>query len=193
MSEEDNRRDSEVYSAAPSDRTEVAVPRSGTAGSRSAVPPDKFQLERLDDGGFRLLDPRGLALTARPAPEGFRLPAGWLRRRRDVAGGGFLLVEGSEEEAAELGRTMRGATAPRTVDGVALLLDDGRLFEIRSAIEDGRLGFELAGWEVPGAYVRAEPEGEGWTLSLTPAGTALPSVETVVLLFAAELADASAR
>jgi len=162
-----------VYSPAPSGRTEVAATRSGTADSRSAVPPETFQLERLADGGFRLLDPRGL-----------QLPQGLLRRRTE---GGFLLAD---EEGAERGRTLRGARGARTVDGTTLLLADGRLFEIRSAIAEGRPGFELCGWEVSGAYVRAEAGPDGWALSLTPAGTALPGAEMLVLLFAAELADA---
>ena len=192
MSEEGVPRRSDVYSAAPSDRTEVAVPRSGTAGSRSAVPPDKFQLERFEDGGFRFVHPQGRALTARPSPEGLRLDAGLLRRRTDVTGGGYLLEAGGEgDEAIERGRTMRAARGARTVDGVTILLDDGRLFEVRSALESGVLGFELAGWEVSGAYARAEAEGRGWALWLTPAGSALDGSDTVLLLFAAELAAAS--
>ena len=182
------RRTEVIYSPAPSGRTEVAATRSGTAGSRSAVPPETFQLERLDDGGFRLQDPRGRALTARPAAEGLQLPHGLLRRRTGVAGGGYLLMGGDDGE--ERGRTMRAARGPRTVDGGTILLADGRLFAMRSAIEEGRLGFELFGWEVSGAYVRAEAAPGGWALSLTPAGTALPDAETLVLLFAAELADA---
>jgi len=183
------RRPEVVYSAAPSGRTEVAATRSGTAGSRSAVPPETFQLERLDDGGFLLLDPRGRALTARPAAEGLQLPRGLLRHRTGVAGGGYLLTEG--DEGTERGRTMRAARGPRSVDGGTILLADGRLFAMRSAIEEGRPGFELCGWEVSGAYVRAEAAPLGWALSLTPAGTALPDVDTLVLLFAAELWDAS--
>ena len=182
------RRTEVVYSPAPSGRTEVAATCSGTAGSRSAVPPETFQLERLADGGFRLLDPRGRALTALAAAEGLQLPQGRLRRRTGVAGGGFLLEEG--DEGIERGRSMRAAPGPRTVDGGTILLADGRLFAMRSAIEEGRLGFELSGWEVSGAYVRAEAAPGGWALSLTPAGTALPDVETLVLLFAAELWDA---
>ena len=194
MSEEDEGRPLEVYSAAPSDRTEVAVPRSGTAGSRSAVPPDKIQLERLADGGFRLVHPGGLAWTARPVPGGLRLDAGLLRRRTDVEGGGHLLeTDGAGGEAVERGRTMRAGRSARTVDGVTILLDDGRLFEIRSAVADGVLGFELSGWEVSGAYARAELEGGGWALWLTPAGSALPDADTVLLLFAAELAEASGQ
>jgi len=169
------RRPEVIYSAAPSGR-------SGTARSRSAVPPETFQLEQLADGGFRLLDPRGHVL---------QLPHSVLRRRTDVTGGGYLLMEGAPgTEGAERGRTMRAARGPRTVDGITILLADGRLFQIRSAIEEGRPGFELCGWEVSGAYVRAEAAPGGWTLSLTPAGHALPDAETLVLLFAAELADA---
>lgn len=182
------RRSEVVYSPAPSGRTRVAATRSGTAGSRSAVPPETFQLERLADGGFRLLDPRGGVLTARPAAEGLRLPFGLLRRRTGAPGGGYLLEE--EDGGAERGRSMRAAQGPRTVDGGTILLADGRLFALRSAIEEGRPGFELCGWEVSGAYVRAEAAPGGWALSLTPAGTALPDAETLVLLFAAELWDA---
>jgi hypothetical protein len=185
------RRTEVVYSPAPSGRTEVAATRSGTAGSRSAVPPETFQLERLADGGFRLLDPRGGAVTAHPAAEGLRLPHGLLRRRTGVAGGGYLLEEG--DEGTERGRSMRAARGPRTVDGGTILLADGRLFVMRSAIEEGRPGFELCGWEVSGAYVRAEPAPGGWALALTPAGTELPDAAMLVLLFAAELADADGQ
>lgn len=182
MSDHPRRRPSrsEVYSAAPSDRTEVAVP-----------PGASFQLERLADGGFRLVDAGGRAVTAHPDSEGWRLDTGLLRRRTDLAGGGYLLLRGTGPDAAERGRSMRPAPDPRTADGVGILLDDGRLFEVRSAFEGGELGFELRGWEVSGAYLRAVPAGTGWAIVPTPAGARLEGTEAIVLLLAAELAGLS--
>jgi len=66
------------------------------------------------------------------------------------------------------------------------LLGDGRLFTISPRVDDPP-GYDLSGWEVPGAYWIARLEQGRWSLSPTPAGTMLPDDETLVVLFAAEL------
>jgi hypothetical protein len=72
-----------------------------------------------------------------------------------------------------------------------LLLDDGRLFRIvlrlrlRGSPPDG--GFELLGWETPGAYLRAWPEPSGWKLVATAAGGGLTDLQAISILFAAEI------
>ncbi len=69
-----------------------------------------------------------------------------------------------------------------------LLLDDGRLFRIvLGGSRDG--GFELLGWETPGAYVRAQPEPSGWKLIPTVACGGLTDLRAISILFAAEILD----
>jgi len=73
-----------------------------------------------------------------------------------------------------------------------LLLDDGRLFRIvLGGSRDG--GFELLGWETPGAYVRAQPESNGWKLIPMAACGGLTDLRAISILFAAEILDLEER
>ena len=108
---------------------------------------------------------------------------------RPAAQGEGLVVEVHDAGATtELGRTTSLAGASRTGSEATLLLHDGRLF--RGAFRGGRApGFELTGWEVAGAYLRAEPEDGDWKLRRTPAGASLEDEPAILLLFGAIVAD----
>lgn len=72
-----------------------------------------------------------------------------------------------------------------------LLLDDGRLFRIvMCGPREG--GFELQGWETPGAYLRAQPQSEGWRLAPTAACGGIEEIHVLSILLAAEVLDAEA-
>jgi hypothetical protein len=67
-----------------------------------------------------------------------------------------------------------------------LLLDDGRLFRVvLCGPRDG--GFELLGWETPGAYLKARPQPRGWSLVPTFACGGLEEIGVLSILFAAEV------
>jgi len=144
---------------------------------------------RQPHGGFTLGVRGGTIARIQPSGGGWRVEGDpemqdWQLRRAESAEG-FVVSDGQRE----LGRTMiafgiDGKSAPRQ-----LLLDDGRLFRIRPrAPRTG--GMELVGWEVPGAYLLARPDPDGWTIAPTAASGGIPDVRLLSLLFAAELLDA---
>ena len=49
--------------------------------------------------------------------------------------------------------------------------------------------FELRGWETAGAYLNATPDDAGWRVTPAPAGSALPDLRALMILFAAEILD----
>ena len=103
-----------------------------------------------------------------------------------AASGGFVLCTA---DGAEAGRTSR-LTPEDPVGGTSyILLDDGRLFRIARR-GPGETGLDLCGWETPGAYLTARPEGAGWRIAPTAAGHELPTNDVLPILFAAELLDA---
>jgi hypothetical protein len=51
-------------------------------------------------------------------------------------------------------------------------------------------GFELLGWETPGAYLTAQPASDGWKLAPTAACGGLVDLRAISVLFAAEVLDA---
>ena len=69
-----------------------------------------------------------------------------------------------------------------------MLLDDGRLFRVARR-PSGESGFDLCGWETPGAYLTARRDGAGWIIAVTAAGSAMKPSEALAVLFAAELLD----
>lgn len=91
-------------------------------------------------------------------------------------------------DGVETGRTSR--LDPQEPDGGTsyVLLDDGRLFRIGRR-GPGETGLDLCGWEAPGAYLTARPEGAGWRIATTAAGAALPPSDVLPILFAIELLD----
>ena len=67
-----------------------------------------------------------------------------------------------------------------------LLLADGRLFRIVGrGPRDAR--FELLGWQMPGAYMIARPEPEGWRICPAPSCGAIADTGVLTILFAAEI------
>jgi len=144
---------------------------------------------RRPDGGFDL-GASGLP-TAHVVPhsDGWRVEGdpgmrNW-RLRRAETGRGFVASEGEREIARTMIIVgMEGTTAPRN-----LLMDDGRLFRIQSGPpREG--GFELLGWETPGAYLRARPEPDGWKLVPTASCAGIEDLRALCLLFSAEVLDA---
>ena len=110
---------------------------------------------------------------------------GWLLERTTAEEAGFVLRDA--DEGAELGRTMPLVGAVEA--GLKfLLLDDGRLFRIvRRGAREG--GFELLGWDTPGAYLEARAVEGGWTLVATVAGGGIGDLTALSVLFAAEILD----
>jgi hypothetical protein len=138
------------------------------------------------EGGFRLDGDDGHAVEARPEAGGWLVTraAGadeWFLRELST---GFTLEE--RRTADTLGEISRLETAASAPGLVSLLLGDGRLFRIGPRVGDPP-GYDLAGWEVPGAYWTARLEAGCWTFSPTPAGTMLPDDDALVVLFAAQL------
>jgi hypothetical protein len=136
---------------------------------------------RLAGGGFELTAAGAPAVRVVPDTGGWRIEGdpgmqGWSLRRVEPRIGGFVLMQAERE----IGRTMASKE---------VLLEDGRLFRIvRQAQGEG---FELAGWEVPGAYLRAVAQGEGFRLEATVAGGGIPDIRALTLLFAAEALDSA--
>jgi hypothetical protein len=151
-----------------------------------------MRLATTREGGFRI-DPGGGAaeLVAVPAGEGWEVRRGAAEARfrllRDRSyPGGFVLRDGAGDESGRTTRETDGETLPAN-----LLAPDGRLFRVRRRIADVPR-FELSGWEVPGAYLLAYPDGEQFAIERTDAGTELPVAEEILILFAAEILDAVA-
>jgi hypothetical protein len=149
------------------------------------------RVERLEAGGFRIRTPQDGEIVAEPAADvwSVRLPASktdWTLRRSDSTQGGFVLL--AEDGQTEVGRTARldGLGFPANL--YYLLLGDGRLFRI-ALCGPRESGFELLGWETPGAYLIARPDAAGWTLTPTPASYGLPDLRALLILFAAEILE----
>lgn len=142
--------------------------------------------------GFDVAQPGAVALWTVTARAG-----GWAAR--DADGETWSLDRAGS--AGFVVRSAQGAERARTMPLVGLavaavrylLLDDARLFRIvrRPPRDDG---FELEGWEVPGAYVLARPEPERvWRLSLEPAAAGLEGAPLLLLMLAVEALDADGR
>jgi hypothetical protein len=162
-------------------------------GATSAVidHPDR-SLVRLSNGGFEIEAAGQQTIRVEPAGESWRIDGGeelqgWVLRRTASDAAGFVLDDA--DGRTEAGRTMPLVGTGRETGLRFLLLDDGRLFRIvmRGPREGG---FELLGWETPGAYLTARPVAGGWTLAPTAACGGLQNLTTISILFAAEILDA---
>jgi hypothetical protein len=164
-------------------------------GARGAVVdhPDR-SLVRLSNGGFEIEAAGEQTIRVEPAGDRWRIdggegPQGRVLRRTGSDAAGFVLS--GADGRTEAGRTMPLVGTGREAGLRFLLLDDGRLFRIvmRGPREGG---FELLGWETPGAYLTARPVANGWTLAPTAAGGGLEDLTAISILFAAEILDAEA-
>jgi hypothetical protein len=150
------------------------------------------RLVRLSNGGFEIEATGCPAIRVEASGEVWSvdgvegLPGGILRRATS-GGEGFVLE--AARGRTEAGRTMPLVGAGREAGLKFLLLDDGRLFRV---VRRGprKAGFELLGWEMPGAYLTAQPAPEGWRLIPTAASGGLEDLTRLVVLFAAEILDA---
>ena len=125
----------------------------------SLVDHGEQRLLREADGGFRLESADGTAISARPAPQGWTVEVSgqaeeWVLCRNLPETRGFLLL--SADRSTEVGRTTPLGGVGSRADLYYLLLRDGRLFRIGSR-RAREAGFELSGWETPGAYLVARP------------------------------------
>ncbi len=165
------------------------VSSEGGSG-RAMVDHSQRLLVRLPSGGFEIRAAGQPTIRVDPSGSGWRIDGvegrGWFLRRAATHGDGFVLQ--AFDGRTEAGRTMPLVGGGREAGVKFLLLDDGRLFRIvLSGPPDG--GFELLGWETPGAYLRARPEPSGWKLVPTAACGGLTDLRAVSILFAAEILD----
>ncbi len=153
-------------------------------------------LVRDSSGGFELQTDEGPTVRARFSGNDWRIEGieGWADSilRRDAESSGFVLEIQGENQGEIQGKAARTmslvgvewAGSPRF-----MLLVDGRLYRI--AHRGPRdVGFELAGWESPGAYLVAIPTDKGWKIEAMVAATGLDEISTMSLLFAAEILEA---
>jgi hypothetical protein len=155
--------------------------------------PDRSLARRLS-GGFEIDAAGQPTIRVTPSGDGWRIDGGeglrgWTLRRTTSGAEGFVLI--GADGRTEAGRTMPLVGAGREAGLKFLMLDDGRLFRI-VLCGPRQGGFELLGWELPGAYLAAQPVENGWTIVPTPACGGLEglSVRTISILFAAEILDA---
>ncbi|MCP3978566.1 MAG: hypothetical protein GY716_04420 [bacterium] len=151
-----------------------------------------WTVKRTGPGGFVMRADEEAPIEVVPDGPGWRVSglgdAGPLELGRPDEGPGFVLRRGSDR-VARTSSLVRGATEANLY---YLLLGDGRLFRI--ALRDARTGgFEIRGWETPGAYLQAVPTSDGWAIESTPAAGGMSGVRTLSILFAAELLDSEER
>jgi hypothetical protein len=161
------------------------------AGSAVIDHPDRY-LARTPSGGFEIEAAGRSRIRVEPRGGGWRLDGeqglrGWVLRRAAADDEGFVLS--GADGRTEAGRTMPLVGTGRETGTRFLLLDDGRLFRIVRQ-PPRRSGFELRGWETPGAYLTAQPAEDGWTLAPTAACGGLVDLRAITVLFAAEILDA---
>lgn len=161
--------------------------QTGANGSGSDGPPTV--LVRPVRGGFHIETRAGETIrlehhAGRLQIDGPEDVNGWVLRRSAGDDNG-LVLEIDDEEA---GRTSSIFGGFREANLYYVLLGDGRLFRIALGEPRGAL-FELRGWETAGAYLNATPDDAGWRVTPAPAGSALPDLRALMILFAAEILD----
>lgn len=138
-----------------------------------------MRLTRREGGGFLLVGAGAEPIEAVPDGNGLALRCGQRSgRARPAFGGRGAIVrwnDGDDEESGIVITWGDDATGPASV-----LLDDGRLLRIAAAgLAPARV--EVTRWDVPGTYVEAAPDADGWRLVPTPAGKALGGLAEVAL------------
>ena len=164
---------------------------SNGGASRATVDHPERKLVPLAEGGFEFAAAGEAPVRAVPHGDGWRMESGGAlngaRLERQAAdGGGFILAAGSEE----LARTASLVGVGREAGLRFVLLDDGRLFRI---VMRGprRVGFDLLGWETPGAYLSAQPtEDGGWALAPTAAAGGIVDLTVLLVTLSAEILEA---
>jgi hypothetical protein len=166
--------------------------RSDEGATGAVVDHPDRSLVRLSNGGFAIEVAGQQTIRVDPSGDSWRIDGGKglqgrVLRRSASDAAGFVLSRA--DGRTEAGRTMPLVGTGREAGLKFLLLDDGRLFRIvlRGPRESG---FELLGWETPGAYLTARPAGNGWLLAPTAAGGGIEDLTAISLLFAAEILDA---
>lgn len=173
------------------DRTPAASEKAETDRSGSAA--ECLVLERLEPRGFRI-EGKGREVTVAPSGADLvvrRVGEEDLRLVRQVgeAGAGFALMAPDASGTRELGRTSRMPGAEGAAAGASILLDDGRLFRIVPRWHERTACIELRGWEECGAYWTCRPSRGGLRIEPTVAGRCLPFVDSLLILFAAEILE----
>ncbi len=145
-------------------------------------------LVRDSSGGFELRTDGGPTVRARSSGNDWRIEGieGWadatLRRAEDSSGFVLTLEVGVARTMPLVGADWPGS--PRF-----MLLADGCLYRI-ALRGPADAGFELVGWESPGAYLVASPTDKGWKIEAMVAATGLDEIRAMSLLFAAEILEA---
>jgi hypothetical protein len=166
--------------------------RSGEGADGATVDHADRSLVRLLNGGFEIDAAGQPTIRVTPSGDGWRIDGGeglqdWALRRTTSEAEGFILI--GPDGRMEVGRTMPLVGTGREAGLKFLMLDDGRLFRI-VLCGPRQGGFELLGWELPGAYLAAQPVESGWTIVPTPACGGLEDLRAISILFAAEILDA---
>ena len=131
-------------------------------------------------GGFSIDGPE--RAEARPGAAGYSIHGDRFepgtQLKSDESRTGLVLTDaaGNERDAVS---TLTGGTIAE--DPPSVILSDGRVFRIVCA----GVGYALLGWESPGAYLEMVPDGSGWRVDVTPAGSGMDGLHRLILLFAA--------
>jgi hypothetical protein len=146
----------------------------------SATEQPSWRLRNEPGGGFSIAGPD--CAEARPDANGFSVHGDRFERGArllpDGTGRGIVLSDaaGMDRDAVS---TLAGGTVAEDPPSVAL--SDGRIFRVVCA----GAGYVLKGWDHPGAYLEVVPEGSGWRVRETPAGSGMDGLHRLILLFAA--------
>ena len=142
-------------------------------------------------GGFEIETDTGETIRLEAGTDGLHIDGaedvkGWVLRRAAGDDDGLVLDRDAGDD--EAGRTSAIFGGIREANLYYVLLGDGRLFRIALGEPRGAV-FELRGWETAGAYLKATPDDAGWRVTPAPAGSALPDLRALMILFAAEILD----
>ncbi|HXV77073.1 MAG TPA: hypothetical protein VD788_12220 [Candidatus Polarisedimenticolaceae bacterium] len=152
-------------------------------------------MTRVGPSSFVLDCPGRPALRIEPYAGRWRAAAGgtasgWVLERTGDENGPFRLFDG--DGGTELGCTSSLGGAAQRRELRYLLMGDGRLFRL-SPRGPAEAGYDLSGWETPGAYLTARALEGGWQILPTPASGGIDDLLAVVVLLSAEILDAEER
>ena len=149
-------------------------------------------LERRSPSAFVITPDRGMPIAVEPRGGQWSVATAggreqWRLARIGGPEGEFRLSEAGGDRELGSGCSLRGAGQRRELR--YFLLGDGRLFRL-SSTGPAAAGYDLSGWEAPGAYLKARALDDGWQILPTPASGGIDDVLVLAVLMGAEILDA---